>query len=287
MWEMLKYSVPLGVATMLGTMTLQLSSMIVSSMCMPEEFAVYSVGAIELPLIGIVTGSITTVILADMARLCQEGRKDEALRLFHTGALRSAAILLPATVFFWIAARPFIEGLYSARYSESVLPFRLYLLVLPIRIVTYGAALMALGKTKLVLFRSIFDFLFNGALCVILVALFGYLGGVLAMLVTLYSWTSVYNLHAIAKGFGVRFTEVLPLAKLARILGIAAVAGIPAWILVTMLSVPQIVQLLLAVVAYWPMAGFLLKREGFLPLPEIFDRVLTKARALCGSSGPV
>ena len=39
---------PLGLATMLGTMTLQLSNVIVSALCTPEESAVYSVGALAL-----------------------------------------------------------------------------------------------------------------------------------------------------------------------------------------------------------------------------------------------
>jgi O-antigen/teichoic acid export membrane protein len=274
MWEMAKYSLPLGLATMLGTMTLQLSSVIVSALCTPAEFAVYSVGAFELPLIGVVTGSITTVILADMSRLCQEQRKDEALRLFQTAALRSAAILFPAMCFFMAAAEPFIVGFYSEKYQGSVLPFRLYLLTLPIRIVTYGAALMALGMTRAILFRSILDFVLNACLCVAFVWLFGYLGGVFAILATLYTWTTAYNLWKIAQGFNVKTATVLPLGPLLRILTLAAIVALPVWAAMNLLELPAFLKLLLACLAYWPATLFLLHRQGNLPIPPFAVAIL-------------
>jgi O-antigen/teichoic acid export membrane protein len=281
MWEMVRYSVPLGLAMTLGTMTLQLSSVIVSAICTPEDFAVYSVGAFELPLISVVTGSITTVILADMSRLCHQGRKDEALRLFQTTAVRSAAILFPAMIFFSVAAEPFIIGMFSQKYQASILPFRLYLLTLPIRIVTYGAALMALGMTRIVLLRSIFEFLINALLCVILVHRLGYIGGVIALLVTLYTWSSAYNLQAIARGFGVRFLQVLPIGVLMRIFGTAAIMVLPLWAILTFTHISPIASLALAAFVYWPATVFLLNRHHSLPISLIADRLINKARFFC------
>ena len=62
MKEIIKYSAPLGIASMMGTIMLQLDKIIVSSMCTPEEFANYVNGAIEIPLIAVITGSISAVI---------------------------------------------------------------------------------------------------------------------------------------------------------------------------------------------------------------------------------
>jgi O-antigen/teichoic acid export membrane protein len=284
LWAMVKYSVPLGFATVLGSLSLQLSSVVVSAMCSPAEFAVYSVGAFELPLVGIVTGSITTVILADMARLCHEGRKDEALSLFRTAAVRSAAILLPAMVFFLIMADPFIEGLYSNKYQGSIAPFRLYLLILPMRIVTYGAALMALGLTRVVLFRSVIDLLLNAALCTVFVWLWGYLGAVIALVLTLYVWSVPYNLHTIAKGFGVPILKVLPFPMLSKILLVsAALVPLPLVCLLAA-SVPKLVQFCLAALLYWPPLIYLFNRFDFIPAASLLQRISKRAVALCSRS---
>lgn len=281
MWEMAKYSVPLGLASMLGTMTLQLSSVIVSSMCDPADFAVYSVGAFELPLIGIITGSITTVILADMSRLCHEGRKDEALRLFKIGAQRSAAILLPAMVFFLIVAEPFILALYSDKYLLSVLPFRLYLLMLPIRIVTYGSALMALGMTRTVLFRSIVDLVLNTILCAIMVHYVGYIGGVLGMLIMMYAWHAPYNLISIARGFGVTFAKALPYSRLILIMGYAVLFALPAWGVLHLYKFGPITGVAAAGIIFWPGCLYLLHRQGHLPMPAEFADLILRAKRFC------
>ena len=265
-WSMIRYTVPLGLSGLLGTLALQMAGVIVSSLRTPSEFAVFSIGSVEIPLIVIVTGSISTVILADMARLCQGRDYAGALGLFRTAAIRSAVILLPAMMFLLAAARPFIEGLYSARYEGSVVVFQLYLLLLPIRVVYYGPALMALGRTQQVLWRSIGDFVLTGLLCLLFVKLFGYLGAVAALLVTIYAWSVPFNLYFISKGFGVRVRDVLPIRELVHIGLLAAIptALASAWRLLPQL--PRLGQLVFAFVLYAPLAYFLLWRAGFLPM---------------------
>lgn len=277
LWAMVKYSVPLGLAGILGTLTLQLSNVIVSSMCPPEQFAVYSVGAVELPLVGIITGSITAVLLVDMANHCQRGQMEEALRLFRLGALRSASLLLPVTVFFLLAAHPFIEGLYSAKYVDSTAPFYLYLLMLPARIVVYGAAMMALGKTSMILIRSAVDLFLTFALGVLFVRLFGYLGAAAALVVTLYVWSIPFNFFVISRGFSVRFWEVLPWARLGRVLGISLISAPLALVYHFTPGWPKLAQFLLAATAYWPLALWLLHRSGDLPTWTLLNRFVPAA----------
>lgn len=225
MKKMVQYSVPLGLASMLGTITLQLDKMIVSSMCTPDDFAVYANGAVEIPLISVITGSIATVILADMANSVKDGDHAGALALFRQAAVRSALILLPVMAFLMVYATDFILLLYSERYIESVTAFRIYLFTLPIRIVVYGSALMALGMTRAVLWRSIFELLLNAVFSIVFVYLFGYIGAAIATILTLYLWSVPFNLHAIAKGFGCHWHETLPLQKIGCILLVAATSA--------------------------------------------------------------
>jgi O-antigen/teichoic acid export membrane protein len=133
MKQMLKFSVPLGLATMFGTMSLQLDKVIVSALTSPEEFAVYSNGAVEIPLIGIITGAVTVVVLADMRKSVADGNFQEAIRLFRLTAEKTSYILFPAMVFLFISADSFIQTLFSDKYADSVIPFRWYLLLLPVR----------------------------------------------------------------------------------------------------------------------------------------------------------
>ncbi|HQO40527.1 MAG TPA: oligosaccharide flippase family protein, partial [Spirochaetota bacterium] len=103
MKEMLKYAVPLGVAGILATLMLQTNQMVVSAMCSPEEFANYVNGAIEIPLIGVITGSIASVILVDMTDYVHKGENSKALELFKLSSVKSAGILFPV-MFFLLGA---------------------------------------------------------------------------------------------------------------------------------------------------------------------------------------
>lgn len=267
MWDMLRYSVPLGLASMLGSIMLQLHSIIVASLCSTEAFAVYINGAIEIPVIGIVTSSITTVVFAEMTELCSKGDKSAALQLFHKASIKSASILFPAMCFLLAAAEPFIIFLYSEQYHASITPFVIYLFVLPVRIVVYGAAFMALGMTRVILVRSIFDLAINCVLCFVLVKMIGYIGAAIATILTLYLWTVPFNLTKIGQAFGVPWSATLPLYSLFKmfclcilciplaIFGAYACPGKP------------YVRLSIAAILYWPIIVYLLYRSEFLVLP--------------------
>lgn len=277
MCEMVRYAVPLGLATMVGTLRAQMHNILVSSLCSPEDFAVYYNGAMELPLIGVVTGSITSVVFAEMADLCSRGRKAEALELFRKAAARSASLLLPTMVFFLAAAQPFIVVLYSEKYLASAVPFAIFLFTLPIRVVVYGSALMALGLSRVILFRSILDLVVNLILCFVLIPTTGYLGAAVAMVLTLYLWTIPYNLHKIAQGFGVSWKQTLPFRTLGRIFLRCLPAWLPAALVAHALPLPAIVRLALAATVYGPITVYLLYRGGFLIFPSWLERKLPAA----------
>jgi O-antigen/teichoic acid export membrane protein len=276
MTEMVKYSVPLGFSGMLGLITLQLDKIIVSSMCTPEEFAIYANGAIEIPLIGIITGSIATVILADMTIMCQQKNHDKALMLFHRASLRSASVLLPAMCFLMITADQFIITVYSVKYIQSVPPFRLYLLILPVRIVVYGSAIMALGMTRFILIRSIFDLIINAILSVILVRVLGYIGAVIATILTLYLWSVPFNLRIISKGFNIRVISVIPLLDLAILLG-CSFLFIPLIFLHYLLSnIHAAFHFILSAFFYWPPTLLLLYKMNYINVPQKLATIMPK-----------
>jgi O-antigen/teichoic acid export membrane protein len=268
MHRMLRYSVPLGLATILGTITMQLHAVIVAAMTTPEEFAVYINGAIEIPIIGLIVGSITTITFADMSAACAREETGEALAIFRIAAIKSAVLLFPAACYTAVAAEPFIVFLYSDAYRESVVPFLIYLIALPVRIVVYGAAMMALGMTREILFRSVFDLVINAVLCVVFVSWLGYAGAAIGLVVTLYLWTVPFNLYKLAQGFGVGWRKLLPFSALGVVLGLSLVP-VPLAILVLRATAdqPVIAQLVASWLAYCIVAGPVLVRSGYLTVP--------------------
>jgi O-antigen/teichoic acid export membrane protein len=274
MLEMLKYSVPLGLAGMLGMIMLETNKLVVSVMCSPEEFANYVNGAIEIPLIGVITGSISSVILVDMTLYIQQGDKTKALELFKKAAIKSAVILFPVMVFLLAAGKTFIVTLYSEKYLESVIPFYVYLFVLPVRIVIYGAALMALGQSRLILYRSIFDLIINTVLSIVLVHFLGYLGAAIATILTLYIWTVPFNLYKIGKGFNVKMWQTLPFQELGIVLILCLLLMPLAFTHLIFIGQSYVIKLLIASLLYFPSIGFILIKLKLLEIPRPFLRYL-------------
>lgn len=226
MLQMIRFGAPLGLSATLATLSVHLDKVLVSSFATPEEFAIYSNGAIEIPLIGIITGSISSIIMVDMKKLCMEGRKEEAVELYKASALKTSFILFPAMIFLFLFAKDFMVLLFSEKYSQSFLAFRIYLLLIPIRIMSYGSALTILGKSKETLLRGVIDLGLNFVLSLLFVKLFGYYGPAWATIITIYCWHVPFNLYSISKGFETRIKNLISYKKLLLNLLIATFSGV-------------------------------------------------------------
>ena len=231
MKDMVVYSLPLAGAASLGAIHIQMDKLIVSSMCSPEEFAVYSNGAFQIPLIGILTGSIAAVIQPDLRRMVVEGNRSGALALFRQSALKSAALLFPAMFFMLICAEPLILTLFSAKYAGSIMPFRLYLLILPVRIIQFGSFMIVLGLNRVMLYRAFAGLCANLVMSIVLVRQLGYLGAALSTVICLYTVNCILNFRAIGAAVGCRARDVLPFGELLRLGGYSLLASLPVGLL--------------------------------------------------------
>jgi len=280
MGAQMKFSVPLGLAGMLGVISLTLDKVIVAAMCSSEQFAIYANGALQIPLIGVVTGSVTAVLLPDLARLYKAGRAPEALELWKRAAVKCALIIFPAICLLFFMAPEVMTVLFSAKYAASALPFRLYLLLLPMQVVIYGAMFMAAGKSRWILYRTVVHLLVNLALCVVLVRFLGYVGATLAGIVTLYLWTIPYCIILIGRWYGARVARVLPYRAILGILGLsllACVTCLPNWL---MPDASPLLRLVLVVPLFALAVFFLFHKAGFVN----YRSLLLRVRAAVGLS---
>ena len=215
--ELTQFAVPLALAGMFGTISMQLDKWIVSFLCGPDEFAVYALGAMEVPLIGMVTGAMTAVALTDMRKAVDAGKPADALRLFQVIARKSSYVILPIMLFFMLTADTVIQYLYGSDYADSAIPFRIYLVLLPVRTVVFGSLILALGKSRFILFRSMIGLVINGILSVFLVWHFGPWGASIATVTAIYLWSLPANLYVLSRELNTSFSEILPFGTMYRI----------------------------------------------------------------------
>lgn len=275
MATMVRFSTPLALATMVGTISLQLDKLIVSAMQPPEIFAVYSNGAREIPLIGIVTGSIAGVILPDLRKAVAEGENEKAVALFRKAAEKSAWLLLPAMMFFMVSADSFIVTLFSEKYAASSLPFRIYLLLLPARIAFAGPILVAIGKTRSILFRSCITLFINAGLSIYFVSVLGYVGAALGSVVSIYFFARPYNILVITRSLSATLNEILPLTQCIKIIAIFLIpTALSLLVKMTTSSSNHLLYLFAYLVIFFPFSAFFWTRHVFI-VPSITSLINT------------
>lgn len=222
----LKYGVPLGVAGAFGTLTMSLDKFVVASMCDAEAFAVYTVGAFELPFTALLTSSITAVLLADLSSFHLQGKFAKGVDLWGRSAVKCSMIVLPMMAALFVLAPLLIEIVFSEKYADSVVPFRIYLLLIPIRIVNYGSMIMSAGASKLILIWTIVAFLLNLISSVVLTNFLGANGAAIATVAVTYLFVVPFNLIAISYLWKISPKRVLPWQQLGLVFAITGTGSL-------------------------------------------------------------
>ena len=213
----LNYSVPLSLSQFVGSFGRQISLLIVAPLLLPQQFGLYANGAIELPLVGMLTSSAVAVITPEIVRLYAKDRREECIRLWQKAAEKTSLIIFPAFVFFMFNAEIFMTILFSEKYSAAAVPFRIFLLLLPIRIIYFGIIFIAAGKSKLLLLRSIgttsFCVLFTLGIAYCADPMYAPIGLVFAI----YGWALPYNIYWFKRLMGVSFINSFAWSRVFRI----------------------------------------------------------------------
>lgn len=205
----LAYAVPLGLASMFGSISTQLDKLMVSNMCSSQDFTWYVAGAIELPIIGIVTGALSAVILPEFARFYKEREFSKILALWRKAMMRSSVILLPCFGGVLLFAEDVVILLYTEAFLPAAIPFTVYAYLLPLRCAVYGSVLMATDRTRWVTYTALFGLVVNLVLNRLWVQEYGSVGAAWATVVSLYLVVSVM-LPQIAKVLHTRVRDLFP-----------------------------------------------------------------------------
>lgn len=225
MKKQLAYSVPLGVGVMIGTLNINLDKLLVSIFTTPDNFAVYVNGAMEIPFIGVITGSATAVLLPEMRRLFKEGNAGEALALWKRAGIKSGSIIIPMMGLLLILAPDLMALLYSEKYRSSADVFRIYLLLLPIRIVIFGAVFQVAGRTDLIMKRSAMTLGFNLVLSVCFAIFLGYRFIAVSTVIVVYLIAVPYCLWKVASIFETVVSNVFYWKLVSKMFLLAALGG--------------------------------------------------------------
>jgi len=188
------YGFPLYLTSFLTILILNIDKTIVSYFEGAEGFAIYSIGAKDIPFLSIISSSVYQSNFPKLVSFYSNSEVIKASKLWIKSTITVSNLTYPLILFFLLISEPAVVFIYGEPYTGAVRIFQTYLLVLLWRNNYYGALLSASGKTKWITIYSIVALVLNSVLSILFYKLFGVQGVIYATFLTV-SIVNVLQMH--------------------------------------------------------------------------------------------
>jgi O-antigen/teichoic acid export membrane protein len=217
------YSVPIGLSGMVGEIGRQTDKIIVGGLFDPAQYAIYTRGAMEIPLLNVISNSLHNIMMPRFVEAYRDGNKDELLGNWHSAIRLMAAFIYPACAFFIATGDLLVPFLYSDRFAEASVIFQIYMLTLLVRITTGDVIIRAIGRTNVLLKLSVAAIVLNIIMTVGLIKMMGITGAPTATVLTSYVMTAAY-VQVVSKLLDIQAVRIFPWRALGKIMMVSIVA---------------------------------------------------------------
>ena len=151
--KQIAYALPFGIAGLLYTIQTDLHNYFVSNRFSAATFAIYSIGVAQVPLVGILRDSVSSVILPRISYLQEQGQPREILVLVANAIRKLAAVYLPIYVLLLITGREFLTFMFTPAYAASWPIFAINLTLLPLALLEVDAVVRAYEQHRYFLLK--------------------------------------------------------------------------------------------------------------------------------------
>ena len=226
--EMTKFAIPLGMTDVVNILNHSLDRYLVMVFFTAAAMAEYQMGAWKVPVISTIAYAVGNVYLPRYKELFDQNKQAEAIAIWRQSVVKVSLIVVPVTFGFWVAAEDLIRLLFTDEYLAAVPVFRWYMLLTLGRVAQYGGPILAAGKTRYILYASVFTLLSNLVISLPLTLAIGFVGPALGTAIAFIP-TVLFYCHFISKASGVRFTATFPLVGYLKVVTVGAAAGALGW----------------------------------------------------------
>jgi O-antigen/teichoic acid export membrane protein len=226
--EQLSYALPLGAAGILMIVQTDLHNYFVSHHYGPSLFAIYALGTLQLPLMGLVQEAANSVLITRVSVLQQRNERRQIVLLLARAARKLAVVYFPVYVLLLVVGREFIRVLFTARFADSWPIFAVNLTLLPLGIVLLDPLYRAFERERYFLLRLRIVLALTLILALWLFTARLGLVGVIALVVAITATERVVMAIHFARLLGVTARDAVLLRDIAKIAAAALAAGVVA-----------------------------------------------------------
>lgn len=177
--EILRYALPVGLASAVGTINIEFDKLVIGRLCTTEELAIYTNAAKPLP-VGLIATAINMVILPLIVKKIAAQRQDESIRLWNRSIKIALDIISTLTLALIVFSPEVMTFIYSEKYVSGSVVFAIYCCSYLLECTYWGTMLNATGNTKYILYSSMISCATNIVLDIVLYRLLGMIGPAIA-----------------------------------------------------------------------------------------------------------
>lgn len=275
--EQASFAVPVGLTGIVLLLLTQTDKFIINSFLGRQAFAVYSMGAFQVPLAGIIQTSVGNVTLPLLAQYQSVGDFASMRDLWRRSLMKTTLFFFPSFVFLEITARPFITILFTREYADAAPVFMVYLLLFLRTSMETSTVIQACNRTRFLVGGLAIGFPVNVGLGIGLFKLFGRIGVPFATLFTLSAIT-VANLVYISRLLETTVGQLFPTRALLRRFLAAAIPGALLWVGYRFYPVTSFLGLMAAGLVYSVLYALVCMQMGLASVDDV--RALVRRRRL-------
>lgn len=235
--EQMVYCFPIALAITAFMFGRRFDQMLIASLFTIDDFAVYSRGAVEIPLNNVVTFSLAG--LATPVMLMHHKNHDLAsmVTTWNTTVEKASRIMIPCFWFLILMRQDFIECLYSKRYISSVPVFCVYLLLIPLQVCTFDIVFQVINRTRVIFIASVINVTLNIACSYLFVSNFGMVGAAYGTIASL-ACTNIFYLVMMWRCLGLPVQRLFPWKRFIWFNMFAMLASVSIFLPVQLLASP-------------------------------------------------
>jgi O-antigen/teichoic acid export membrane protein len=214
--EQMRYSFPIGLASYIGVIGRQIDKYMISAFFAPSHFAVYSRGAMEVPLVKDVTYSLNAMTMPQYVTAHKNKDTKKFIQLMHGNMDKIAKLNFGVFAFLFFEAKIVMEILYTKEYVSATPIFQTYLILLLLGITVYGMIPRVTGRTRQLTLATVITVLTNIAVSLSLIPLLGPIGAALGTIIGSICYAA-FLLYCATKDLNVSWKFIMPWSNLVSI----------------------------------------------------------------------
>ena len=212
------FSVPMGLASVVGTLNGELDKLVIGRFFSTEEYAIFANAAKTLP-VTMLSESLTAVLLPCVVRLLKKQKNERTIQVWSYAIKISFCLMCLIAGGLFVFAPDVMSLFYSEKYvtDAGVAVFRVYSSILLFRFTYWGMILNATGKTKFVFYSSLLSMVLNFVGNIVSYYILGFIGPAISTFVVTFIiafaqlWFSKNILQT-------KFSKIFPWKSMAKFL---------------------------------------------------------------------